>query len=499
MSLNERNPSEVPLERDEGGQITMPEPKFEEKIEKKQEVGQVQEEKLEEGTIQEPTEKIENLEGKEPDLEFRNVSFKVGVEMMVEAKKEFPSSIQTILKKKEAGQKITTVENEALQRVLNLWWREKFGIFFDHQWFSEQKVEKLKKGKKYRYEFRDEMAKILAKLNKRYRKMEKNKKEVAARVGLKLKKSKTKLEQLSDIKKERILKLHNALVNLDQGRPVDEFRDETRRIVFYDEKLGYFVLESGLRKNLTIGDILSDYAWGISYVPDGKMVEPAYRRIAKKILTNETRRQLEYVYDEELKLNIERGLGHAQKIDESFEKQWLEHKEKVIKYGWHGVVSEAMAREVVSRLSAQEVGIPLVVDRANVLEDSKYKYDFKVRTWRARRGVGVGDEQEIERRTKKIGIQFSVVAVKNVLSESGVKSWSERRKLLKILKIEKVKEKFAEKMPVDDIVFINMPTLEFAHAYTRWLKKGKPSGGPEQFLSEELKQQLLEAVTQGLI
>jgi len=95
--------------------------------------------------------------------------------------------------------------------------------------------------------------------------------------------------------------LHGALRNLDKGEPVEEFRDETRRVVYFDEESRqYFAEEDGSRKILGIGDIVSDYAWGIKYVPDGDMVEPAYRIITKKILVNETRRDLEETHNLEL-------------------------------------------------------------------------------------------------------------------------------------------------------------------------------------------------------
>ena len=100
------------------------------------------------------------------------------------------------------------------------------------------------------------------------------------------------------------------------------------------------------------------------------------------------------------------------------------------------------------------------------------------------RGVGIGEDEEINRRIKKIGIQFTI----NALSKG-----KKERVILK------AKKRYAGELPVDDIILVKIPTYKFSDAYTRWLKKGKPSGGPEQFLSEELKRELLEAVTQGLV
>src|SRR3989344_5114651 len=104
-------------------------------------------------------------------------------------------------------------------------------------------------------------------------------------------------------KTNRMKQLHQALENLDKGEPVDDFRDETRKVVHYDEESKrHFTEEDGKNKYLGMGDILSDYAWGIKYVPNGDMIEPAYRTLSKRILTNETRREIEDVYNTELRM-----------------------------------------------------------------------------------------------------------------------------------------------------------------------------------------------------
>lgn len=124
-----------------------------------------------------------------------------------------------------------------------------------------------------------------------------------------------------------------------------------------------------------------------------------------------------------------------------------------------------------------------MVQRANVFEDNMLKIDFKVRTPVYVRGVGVGDEEKISMIIKKIGLQFTI----------------RRNTRIKKAQLLSVKEHWKGKLPVDDIVLIHIHTREFEEAYAQWLKAGKPSGGPEQFLSEELKKQLLDLVLEGLL
>src|SRR3989338_582742 len=464
----------------------MPELKFEPKIEeekKPEEVSEIHGEPQEQELGQEFVRR--ELEEDKAEKELRKASYVVAIQMMNEARNEFPESIKTILYKKVTGAKLTKSEKGSLFKVLSLWWRKKFGMDFFHRNLGEEEIEVLKKKGKgsYKHDPNVEMNEIFQRLKNQNKKIQKRDNVAPA----KNQKTETKLKKLTKQKKEKTLKLYRALANLDKGEPVDEFRDERRRTIFYDEdSSNYFILEAGTKKDLNIADILSDYAWGIKYVPDGEMVEPAYRIIAKRILTNEVRRNLESIYDEELTVRFKIDGGIRRVIDRVFEKDWfaiLTNKDlKTPIAVLAGVVAEAMARELTNRLSYKQ-NLSFFVERANTLEDNKYKYDFKIRTTITRRGVGVGDEAEVKKRIKKIGVQFTI-------------KYKNRGKIQQVME---AKKQYASELPVDDIVLIRINSFEFANAYTRWLKEGKPSGGPEQFLSEELKQQLLEAVMQGLV
>ena len=401
----------------------MPEPKFEEKIEEKPEPAS--------------RAKKERVETYKP----KYASKKVAVQMMLEARSEFPESFREILRKKEAKQKLSPEEWSELDLITEKWWQERFGISFSKRFSGLTESQRL-------FVRRSPTGDL------------------------------PKIDALVARKQIFVKKLYEELSRLDAGEAVESFGDEKRRIVYYEEQESkFFTLDNGNRKYLTIQDILSDYAWGISYVPDGEMVEPEYRLLAKKILVNETRREIETTYNEELRLRTQ-YVGDINRIDTEFEDNWRNGYSRPA-----GVVSEVMAREILSRISGSKES-QIVVLRADFVEDHLYKYDFKVRTKRSVRGVGIGEDEEINRRIKKIGIQFTINA------------FSKEKKETLILK---AKKQYASELPVDDIILVKIPTYEFSNAYTRWLKKGKPSGGPEQFLSKELKIELLEAVTQGLV
>ena len=56
-----------------------------------------------------------------------------------------------------------------------------------------------------------------------------------------------------------------------------------------------------------------------------------------------------------------------------------------------------------------------------------------------------------------------------------------------------------ERITVDEIFVLKVPGKNVVNAFNLWFKKGEPSGGPEQFLSPELKKAILKAVTDKLV
>ena len=92
---------------------------------------------------------------------------------------------------------------------------------------------------------------------------------------------------------------------------------------------------------------------------------------------------------------------------------------------------------------------------------------------------------------KKVGIQFTL-RPKGGRKEIKLKEGAARLR-------EDTKKLGLRKPLVDEIILVRVPTDEFRKSYERWLKAGQPSGGPEQFLSRDLKIKLLKEVTKGLI
>lgn len=372
-------------------------------------------------------------------------------ELIAQAKEEFPERIKQFIDKASRDEKLDSNEISAFDTFAYKWFRETFGI--------------LKKKKQLTKEEPAEEQRVL--------KAERQKRIIEEKKSV-------KLAELKRQKRDKMEQLHRALGNLDNGEPVDEFRDETRRIVYFDEEnQEYFVEEGDSRKVVGIGDIVSDYAWGIKYVPDGEIIEPAYRTVAKRILTNETRRDLETIHN--IELNIQKDVYSSaiyplSKIKTAIETKIITGKEtsKEMIGGIAGLLGEIAIREFLSRVSLNN-NLDFAVSRATLEEDAEFKYDFKIRIVRRVRGVSVQNSPNI----KSVGFQLKTIFVRESVYVGGYKK--------------------GKKQGVDDILIIKTPGKEFLDSFKRWLNTGEPSGGPEQFLSPELKKAILKAVTEKLV
>lgn len=109
----------------------------------------------------------------------------------------------------------------------------------------------------------------------------------------------------------------------------------------------------------------------MKYVPDSDTPHLVFRKLAKRILTNEARRDIEKIYNYELSGTK----GDYTSLDNLLAQPAIKFEEAV---NSRGLIAEAMARELLTRFS-YDGGMGFIVERANAIEDGTYKYDFKIR------------------------------------------------------------------------------------------------------------------------
>lgn len=299
-------------------------------------------------------------------------------------------------------------------------------------------------------------------------------------------------------KQKKMYNLKNKLKELDETKEIRWDDIKNRIVLKYDIRGEYgknFLCDyKGREYKLSLGDVLADYNWGVKYMPDSEMPEDVYRKIGKRILINEARRDIEDIYDEEIiESQLSKNERHGAVANKSAKSDITFGKE--IKMNDIGIISEEMVREFMTRLSyalSEIVDSEIKIIRSNIKEDVRQKIDFKIQTFSHNRGVKTVDEEEIEktiRQFQRLGFQLA--------TKGGDAGW---RGILeyKAEQIERVKRRGVLSLGVDDIVLVGLTTKHTKDLYALWLSTGKPPGGPEQLWGMEQKKKIFRAVTDKL-
>lgn len=292
-------------------------------------------------------------------------------------------------------------------------------------------------------------------------------------------------------KRQRMAFLHDQLSAIDAGEDFYSKKEKHgRRLIFFDDQANKFYVEEARgKKYLALGDIVADHTWGIKYRADISIPPRVKRMLEKRIVINEARRAIEDIYDDELGqiYGIASGVGSITENKlESKVKKWESDK------GFVGIIAERAIREFLNRASFNNPGLNFFVERSNAFEDTELKYDFKIRKRLNTRGVAIEGidmpREEYKEEKQKIGLQLTI--------SSAVKPLSYKAKQIRQAKtqLEFSGTKRFVRRKVNDIVLVALDLPQFGSYFRRWLEEGKPSGGPEQYMSiEEKKRVLLEA------
>ena len=289
---------------------------------------------------------------------------------------------------------------------------------------------------------------------------------------------------------EVMRKLARRLTDIDKRVDYSEKDKGNRRLVSYDTETGelYVRTKSGKKHTLALHDIVADLDWGVRYRPDESIPQELWRSLRKRSDVAEARWAIERIYNEELAEQEGLTLPTTSLTADYIEGSFRNGKNK----GLHGVISERMAKNLLSREGLKDKNTGIRVENVNAFEDSELKYDFKVIIDVDRkRGVAIEPEglsrDEYVKEKRAIGVQFTV--------GPGYGKLKQIAKAKRHLSDERVQE--LVKHSVEDIVLVKL-NLNASERYRRWLDDGKPPGGPEQYITNEEKESLLQSVYVGL-
>lgn len=298
-----------------------------------------------------------------------------------------------------------------------------------------------------------------------------------------------------ELKKRKVMsQLRSDLQRLDENQEV--FEDEDRRLVRYDSDTdSLFIEHDDSKQMIGVGDLVGDSMWGVKYKLSDGVPRLTKRKLIKMELLAKARNKIFDIYDDELCKTYNISKGASSVPIELIERKVKELEAEDVNGYISGYLAEKMIVEFLSRIQHNNPALDFKVEKSNALEDSLLKYDFKI-FLRRRRGIAIEPEDigrdEFVKNKRNFGIQFTIEQNPKALRkkykaiERGIKNLSRYADLLK--------------NKVEDIVLVSVPELHaFINYYRRWLKEGKPSGGPERYMSKEEKLAIFKSVTEGLI
>ncbi|OGZ95589.1 MAG: hypothetical protein A3I44_02640 [Candidatus Sungbacteria bacterium RIFCSPLOWO2_02_FULL_51_17] len=288
-------------------------------------------------------------------------------------------------------------------------------------------------------------------------------------------------------KQERITILRFQVQAIRSGKDPFESHKQQRTPVYFNERTHSFVIrEQKEIKQISLGDMLADYSWGLRYTIDPSVPEQQRKVLLKHLAINEARRDIEEIYDGELITfhHISAGTGSIP----------MDHLERMYAHGKinrsnAGILAERAAREFLTRVAINNPETGIVVERSNAMEDTELKYDFKIRRKQKLRGIALAGidmpREEYIKEKRRLGIQFTISARPAVLQYKVEQLTEARKKILNTTPFIKKN--------VDDISLVAIDFHSIGDYFQRWVKEGKPPGGPEQYMTAEEKKELLRA------
>ncbi|MBI5152966.1 MAG: hypothetical protein HZA36_00670 [Parcubacteria group bacterium] len=280
-------------------------------------------------------------------------------------------------------------------------------------------------------------------------------------------------EHIFSIQKEKqeiIDELRSELRCLDDPACHYEKKELTRQAT-YDVNENVFLYWDDRRQKRTasFGDVLTDLEWGIFYQFDANVP----RGLQRRYLLEKTKYRLQCLLDNQIIEN--EGVREGLKTAYAGLKASHENIEKV----GSGFISERIVKNIFKKLQWDNAA-PYSISDADAYQDVEQKIDFILTRKEKRRRVGV----ETGGVLKNIGIQFTT-NVHRVERKKQQVSFS--------------KEQLVKEDKIDDIVLVIFPIRISKILYEKWKQRGRPSGGPNQFIDRPLAEELFKSITKDVL
>lgn len=256
-------------------------------------------------------------------------------------------------------------------------------------------------------------------------------------------------------------------------------KEPESRDVFYDNEQFWLIGDNSETSPLTLGEIITDYEFGITYFLD----QSVPKAVQKKYALEKTKRELHNLLEEQIVLD-ELSLGNG-KVGAPFTEKRKVLTGKIEYACQQGFLAEVMVSNFLEKLSIDcDVDFKLI--KTDVYEDVFHKVDFIIKRKSHNRGVKVEETDNNE--TESVG-------AKNFGIQLTLKSHAPGKRR----QIRQTKEKMGTEMELDDIILVSIPIGGLAYIYSKWIDANRPSGGPDKLWDEETKHFIIERVFYNLL
>ncbi len=287
-------------------------------------------------------------------------------------------------------------------------------------------------------------------------------------------------EEIYDLqikKQEIMVALKEQLACLDNPECQAE-RREGERLAEFDEEQNRFkyVDDNGGEQAATLGDLITDMDWGVYYGLDKSVP----RGVAKKYLVERAKKDLRELLDLQI-IKSEANSAVVHEFKRETYKIVEEERASGVVERRVGFISEAIVKDFLKKLSIDNKDLPFEIHEADVFQDVEQKIDFIIHLKEGSRGVGVEESAE----AKDVGVQFSIAPEFRAKKQEQVNR-----------SIEKLR---ANREHIRDIALVIFPLAAAEVFKGRWIRHGRPAGGPEKFLYKDMAEKLFTELLKDIV
>lgn len=272
-------------------------------------------------------------------------------------------------------------------------------------------------------------------------------------------------------KQELMAELKKTLRDIDLPESRQESAHDGLRVSDYDieRRVAQCELEDGSKVEVSLGEILTDGEWGVTYNLDSVSIP---REVRKRYAVEEAKLRLRAFLDDQI-LESEIASDPQESRREAYEAVRRNRSEG---RKAPGILAEQIVRNFLKKLTYDH-NMDFEVIEADVYQDVTKKIDFILHRLEKYRGVQV----EAVNGLHDVGVQFTTI-------ETGSGKIDVKRK-----QVARARQNINPEDKIQDVVLVQVFVDGVRSAYQSW-KKHRLPGGPDKELGRDVRARIFRRV-----